>query len=191
MPHSSARSRSALTLALFGSLTGLGCQHTSSGPDAGSSDTDKGEPRMCTSMGCADLAEITTQLTAAGGALGSHAFAIEVDGEAKTCTVEFTSETEAAYGKCSDGVELRFGPAMQGREMTMDGAVGYTEDPIPGQFQWQLSFHGQPAKVHVVHTHADQTIVDASAAFVYTEHRPNGAGCEPVCKSAAIEWTGP
>ncbi|WP_052558548.1 hypothetical protein [Enhygromyxa salina] len=189
MPLSIPRLASALTLASLASLAGFGCQHTSG--EGGDPNPGKQEPRICTSMGCADEATVTTKLTAAGAPLGTHSFAIELDGEAKTCTVEFTTETQTARGECSEGVELSFGPAMQGREMTMDGAVGYTEEPIPGEFRWQLSFHGQPAKVHVVHTHGDQTIVEQSAAFVYADHRPNGEGCEPVCKRAGLEWAGP
>lgn len=169
-------------------LTGLGCQHVGGSSDGGSRED---RPRACTEMACSDSAMITAKLSPAGAPLGTHAFALEIDGKPQTCTVEFTRETETASGQCSDGASLMFGPAMQGKETSMDGVVGYTEEPIPGEFRWQLSIYGQPAKVHVVHTHAGTTILDQTASLTYTAFRPNGPECEPVCKSATVEWTGP
>lgn len=175
------------------SLASLGCQHSPSGgggPGEGKGNADDGTPRACTEMACHDSATITTKLSAAGAPLGTHAFALEIDGVAKTCTVEFVAETETADGKCSDGVQLVFGPAMQGKELAMDGVVGYTEEPIPGEFRWALTMEGQPAQVHVIHTHEGRTIVDQSASLIYSEYRPNGAGCEPVCHNAQANWVG-
>lgn len=173
---------------VFLSLAALGCTHAG-GDDGSSKKNDR--PRACTEMACSDAAVITTKLSAAGAPLGTHSFALEIDGKPQTCTVEFTRETETAHGECSEGASLMFGPAMQGKEETMDGVVGYTEEPIPGEFRWQISIFGQPAKVHVVHTSAERTIVDQTASLTYTENRPNGPGCEPVCKAASVEWTGP
>jgi hypothetical protein len=166
-------------------LTGVGCQHV------GSSTTDDGTPRACTEMGCSDSAMITAKLSPAGAPLGTHSFALEIDGKPQTCTVEFTREIETAHGQCPEGAFLLFGPAMQGTETSMDGVVGYTEEPIPGEFRWQLTIFGQPTKVHVVHTHDGKTILDQAASLTYTDFRPNGPECEPVCKSANVEWTGP
>ena len=177
----------ALTFAL---LASAGCQHTSSGGSGGQRDDD--QPRICTEMACFDQASITTKLSAAGAPLGTHEFALEIDGAAQTCTVDFEVETETADATCSgEGTSLRLGPAMRGIEMQMDGAVGYTEEPIPGEFEWQLSLSGTPKSVHVVHTHAGAPILDQKASFSYAELRPNGEGCEPVCQAASLDWTGP
>lgn len=176
-----------VVLSLGAVLTLAGCKHAA--PDGGSS--DGGTTRACTEIGCYDAATITTKLSAAGAPLGTHSFALEIDGTPQTCTVEFASETEMAQGQCTGDASLMFGPAMQGKEETMDGVVSYTEEPIPGEFRWLLTLPGQPAKVHVIHTSAGATILDQTASLVYTEHRPNGPDCEPVCKSASVEWTGP
>jgi hypothetical protein len=186
MPPLSARpAHVVLSLGLV--LIGSGCPHK--GRDPGPS--DDGKPRACTEMACFDAASITTLLSAAGAPLGTHSFALEIDGAAQTCTVEFTRELETVHVQCSGGASLSFGPAMQGEETSMDGVVSYTEVPIPGEFVWQLTIEGQPAKIHVVHTHAGSTILDQTAELTYTDHRPNGEGCEPVCKAAAVEWKGP
>jgi hypothetical protein len=139
-------------------------------------------------MACLDRATVTAKLSPEQARLGTHGFALTIDGRSETCTVEFSNERETAYGKCSGAIELFLGPAMQGQEFAAEGAVGYTEVPIPGEFRWQLSISGQPAKVRVVHTQGEQTIVDREATFVYAEHRPNGPGCEPVCHGATVDW---
>jgi hypothetical protein len=178
-----------VVLSLGALLAVAGCRHIE--PDSGSSTGGGDTSRTCTEIGCGDAATITTKLSPAGAPLGTHSFALEVDGAPQTCNVDFKTETETAYAECSGGASLLFGPAMQGKEQSMDGVVSYTEEPIPGEFRWQLTLQGQPAKVHVVHSHGSSTILDQTADLTYTDHRPNGPHCEPVCKSASVEWKGP
>jgi hypothetical protein len=182
-------------------LLALACTGTQKSPDGktdgkadGKADAKSGsEPRMCTEMACRDSATIDTKLTSAGAPAGTHEFALEVDGVAQTCTVELTVTNQITHATCSGSdVSLWLGPAMRGVDKQMDGAVMHTEEPIEGEFAWQLSVSGTPAKVHVVHSHAGNVLLDQTAEFgSYGEHRPNGEGCEPVCKVARVEWKGP
>jgi hypothetical protein len=180
-------------------LACLACTATQNPPDAKpDAKADKKPPvdRACTEMACRDAATIDTKLTAAGAPLGKHEFALEVDGVAQTCTVEFTVVTELDYTDCSGGASVWFGPVMRGveAEIEVEGqkSVVHTEEPVPGQFKWQLSLPGTPAKAHVVHSHAGKVLLDQTAEFgSYGDYRPNGEGCEPVCKLASVEWTGP
>jgi hypothetical protein len=179
-------------------LAGLACTATQNPPPNTNAKPDAKPPitRACTEMGCSDAATIDTRLTAAGAPLGKHEFALEVDGVAQTCTVEFTVLTQLAYASCSGPATLWFGPVMRGVEtqMEVDGqaTVIHTEEPVPGQFSWQLSLLGTPAKAHVVHSHDGKVLLDRTAEFDnYIDHRPNGEGCEPVCKLASIPWNGP
>jgi hypothetical protein len=169
-------------------LAPLGC--TPKEKTGGTPDDDK-KPRICTEMACFDAATITTTLSPAGAPLGTHSFALDVDGTAQTCTVEFVDEKETAHGECSGGASLFLGPAMQGKEESMDGVVSYHEEPIPGEFRWQLTVEGRPVKIGVVHTHAGNTLLERTAELGYVDHRPNGPHCEPVCKAASVEWKGP
>jgi hypothetical protein len=190
-----------LALALAPVFLGLACTATQNPPDAANADTNPdgrrdGKPnvsRVCTEMACQDAATIDTKLTAAGAALGKHEFALEVDGVAQTCTVEFTVATQLAYASCSEpSTSLWFGPVMRGVEVALDGVVMHGEEPVAGEFQWQLSLLGTPAKAHVVHRHAGKVLVDQTAEWTsYADHRPNGEGCEPVCKIANVQWKGP
>jgi hypothetical protein len=167
---------------------------SSDGKSDGKSDAKQ---RVCTEMACSDSATITTKLTPAGAPAGKHEFALEVDGVAQTCTVELTDTTQLTHASCTgSSTILWLGPAMRGvdTEMEVGGkpVVMHTEEPIPGEFEWQLSLLGTPAKVHVVHSFAGNVLVDQTAELSsYEEHRPNGEGCEPVCKAASVEWKGP
>lgn len=175
--------------AVVAALAIAGCQPKTAG-DGGPSHGGA-RPRACTEMTCSDAAVITASLSSAGASLGSHTFTLEIDGRAERCSVEFTSDTQTAWGTCSGSATVSLGPAMQGKETSMDGVVGYTEEPIPGQFQWQLTVQGTPSKVGVVHTSGGQTILEQTATLTYVDHHPNGEGCEPVCKSASATWQGP
>jgi hypothetical protein len=182
-------------------LVVLGCTATQNPPDAanadanadGAKDNKPNVTRACTEMACQDAATIDTKLTAAGAALGKHELGIEVDGVAQTCNVEFTVATQLAYASCSDpNTSLWFGPVMRGVEEQLDGNVIHREEPVPGEFQWQLSLSGTPAKAHVVHSHAGSVLLDQTAEWPsYADYRPNGEGCEPVCKLANVQWKGP
>lgn len=198
-----------LVFALAPVLLGFGCTAAQNPPDANESPDGRKDGRlfgnkpgrdggrMCTEMACQNAATIETKLSAAGAPLGKHEFAIEVDGAAQTCTVEFTVATQLAYASCSaPGTSLWLGPVMRGVtvpvEVGGEGAVMHAEEPVAGEFQWQLSLFGTPAKVHVVHSHAGSVLIDQTAEFgSYADHRPNGDGCEPVCKQASVQWKGP
>jgi hypothetical protein len=161
--------------------------------DAKKDDTKKdAEPRACTEKACLDTGTIEAKFGAAGAPLGKHEFVIDVDGKAHTCSVEFTDVASTAFGECGDptsGISLSFGPVMKGKEEQLGGVVAYTEVPVPGEFRWQLSIPGTPKAIHVVHSSAGATILDKTAELTdYKEWRPNGEGCEPVCKSARVEW---
>lgn len=191
-----------LVFALTPVLLGLACTATQNPPDANQNPDGRKEPkakapRACTEMACQDAATIDTKLTAAGATLGKHEFALEVDGVAQTCSVEFTVATQLAYASCSaPGTSLWFGPVMRGVTVPLevDGktTVMHGEEPVAGEFQWQLSLFGTPAKAHVVHSHAGTVLLDQTAEFgSYSDNRPNGEGCEPVCKVANVQWKGP
>jgi hypothetical protein len=101
-----------LVFALTPVLFGLACSATQNPPDANENPDGRKHPkpgvtRVCTEMACQDAATIDTKLTAAGATLGKHEFALEVDGVAQTCSVEFTVATQLAYASCSAKSRLR------------------------------------------------------------------------------------
>lgn len=151
----------------------------------------KSADRPCPLLPCSSSATLRATLTPAAATLGEHAFAIEADGVASTCKVQLTSISNIVHGTCTGNVGVHLGPVMRGKEMKIGGMVGYTEEPVPGQFEWKLTVYGQPRSVRVVHTTGGRTIVDRTASLTYQEARPNGPGCEPVCQTASATWAVP
>jgi hypothetical protein len=147
--------------------------------------------RPCTELPCSSAAALRATLTPAAATVGEHVFALEVDGIASTCTAQLTSLTALAHGRCTSNAGVHIGPVMRSKEMRVAGMVGYTEEPVPGQFEWSLTVYGQPQRVRVVHTTGGRTIVDRTASLTYQATRPNGPGCEPVCQAASETWTVP
>jgi hypothetical protein len=151
------------------------------------------EPKYCTEIGCQDSAIIDVELTAAGAPLGKHEFTIEIDGVAQACSLEFADAKQIVHATCSGDASLWLGPDTKVVEMPADdsGAVSARIEPIPGVFKWQLTASGTPKKIHVVHSHAGKVLLDQTAEFTeYAEFRPNGPDCDPICKSASVQWKG-
>ncbi len=142
-------------------------------------------------MACSDQASIRAQLTPAQATPGEHKFVIKTGTEEHSCTLSYPADlkdTSAIDAQCSEGLSLRMGPSMRGVETRQGDTVMYTEVPIPGQFEWNLTIVGQPTDVSVVHTLADTVILQRSEALSYRSVAPNGEGCEPVCQQASITW---
>lgn len=148
----------------------------------------KGADHPCTQMPCSAQASLRAALAPESAPLGEHTFALEVDGVASTCAVNFTSLTSLADGKCTINAGVHVGPVMRGKEAKLGDIVMLTQEPVPGQFEWSLTVYGQPKQVRVIHTVAGRTISDRTATFTYHEHRPNGDGCEPACQQASQTW---
>lgn len=148
----------------------------------------KGADRPCPGLPCSAQASLRAALTPESAPLGEHTFALDVDGVASTCKVNFTSLTSLAHGECTINANVYVGPVMRGKDTKLGDTVMHTEEPVPGQFEWSLTVYGQPKQVRVIHTVAGRTIADHTAKLTYHEHRPNGAGCEPVCQQASETW---
>jgi hypothetical protein len=144
-------------------------------------------------MACANEAVLEAELSEASAGAGTHTFELEVDGAKKSCTVSVTVGSRADGTCTGGGVSLMMGSKMRQKTISMGGMVGVTEEPVPGRMFWQLSFYGQPKQVRVVHKHGPKgaVVVDKreDLELHYHEHRPNGPGCEPVCKVARVVWS--
>jgi len=92
---------------------------------------------------------------------------------------------------CSSGLFVSVNPATTCTEMHTATAVSVRCDPIPGQFIEVLSLFGMPRDVRVVQSIDGVVVIDQSIAPTYTQSRPNGPGCEPLCEQAAVMLTLP
>jgi hypothetical protein len=147
--------------------------------------------RPCTEIGCrSPLAVITGRIALPAVPLGAHRFDIEAGGVSQSCTVVYTSNASSIQATCTGDGELFFGPATRNVEDTsaVPGVVGVRIEAIPGEYTWQLTLTGSPASVRVTHVLDGRELAQRSSALVYTENRPNGPGCEPLCQQASLTW---
>lgn len=145
--------------------------------------------KVCTQMACSASAQIKTKVTPAEAADGVHTFTLDADGVTKTCTVKLAAPQRPEFATCDGNVALRFGPVMRGETVTaVPGMVGYTEVPVPGEFEWQATVYGQPKSVKIVHTFQGKTILERTATPKYADTWPNGPGCEPACPTSTEVW---
>jgi hypothetical protein len=124
------------------------------------------ETKFCNERGCVDQASITVRR--ADGTTPPWGLVMEVDGRRVTCQ----SPPRGAGGVICDDNRVQ----VQHREVAS------------GRFEQVINFPGTPQRISVS-LMADTTIVaQRNFELVYTEVRPNGEHCEPVCKQGAETW---
>lgn len=76
-------------------------------------------------------------------------------------------------------------------ETVTDNAVSNSCEPIPGKYSLSFAVDGTPEAVAIKVEHDGAVLVNEDFSPSYKESRPNGKGCGPVCKQAAIDVTVP
>lgn len=147
-------------------------------------------PRACTAIGCGHELSITLRPTEGTFAAGKHTVAVSTSegGPAKVCTFDFPIGSPSAGSPCTGGMSLLVYQRTSCTTTTgSGGSVSQTCDPLAGQFEARLTLPGTPARVQVVQRTAAGPIVVRELAPVYRDSRPNGPGCPPICRQAAVE----
>lgn len=160
--HLRALSAAAIVLSLSA------CAKDQNGP------AGPGEPgRACTEIGCMNGLRI--ELKKAGAwAPGAYTFAFTLDGAAVNC---------------SGALPLK--PCEAGPSLTCDVAdrvaIGESGCALPadGHGFADVQVTGEPKEVKLTISRDGQAVASAELRPTYTESRPNGPGCEPVCRNAA------
>jgi hypothetical protein len=125
----------------------------------------------CTEMGCSSLVTIAGELPPPSGTV-----------TVKACRNQACSTlSDAAPEGCRSVNSM---PTLQvcfttGATLRIDVAI-YHDSSSPAPANGDLY-------TLEVRDGAGATLVDFSGSATYSEYRPNGEGCEPVCKSAALE----
>ena len=181
-----------ITLGLL-ALAGAGCELIDElrpppggggGPGPG---TPPEPPRACTLIGCHDQLTVNVEPSSGLFPAGMHVLTVEVPGQAsRTCEVVFNPApgNTAQAAKCSPGVRAIFLQKQSCTTVQRGGAVGQVCEPIPGKFEEQIAIDGTPGEVRLTQTANGTTILDQRLSPTYVDTRPNGPGCEPVCRQA-------
>jgi hypothetical protein len=148
--------------------------------------------KACTDIGCQDGFTATLQRADGSFPSGTHQIDVLADGTSLSCRFAFPLETAPGGGtfqpSCPPGLTVTIWPATTCTQTTTGTAVSQTCQPIPGQFVETIAVSGTPTQVHVWQTVDGTSIVDAAASPSYQEARPNGPGCEPICRQATTSW---
>jgi hypothetical protein len=142
------------------------------------------ESRSCTEKGCSDSAAITIQR--ADGNTPPLSVQLEVDGRRVTCPAP--ARGSAGGQPCDDPrVFVQHRERVDCTETRTSTAISQSCQPN-GTFELVIGLGGTPARV-------DATVMDGATVvgqktfdLNYLTVRPNGEGCEPVCRQGAETW---
>lgn len=134
------------------------------------------EPGMaCTLIGCVGGFEVNLQKGSAWAA-GDYTFELDVDGVTNSCTVTLP------FTGCDDAPKCA--AELQGLSI---GLSGCALDKAQHKVSALTFIDSFPKKVTVTVKHGVDEIGAASYTPTYTESRPNGPNCEPLCKQAPAQ----
>lgn len=140
---------------------------------AGCESDDPGQ--TCTLIGCVGGFEINLEKASAWAA-GDYTFDLDVDGKTNSCTVTLP------FTSCNDGLKCT-------TELT-DLTIGLSGCALPAA-QHKISgltfFNTAPKTVAVTVKFGVDEIGSVSYTPTYTDSRPNGPNCEPLCRQAPAQ----
>ncbi|WP_437567769.1 hypothetical protein [Sorangium sp. So ce542] len=148
------------------------CAAETPAPDAPSAAGEPPPDQGCTQIGCVD--GFTVRLASeAPWPAGAYRFVISADGETTTC------EGKLPLPGCAAGRALTCsGPSL------LIGESGCALPPSAHGFS-EIQMRSAPRQVTVEVSRDGASLVKADFSPSYVESRPNGPGCEPVCRSAS------
>ena len=131
---------------------------------------------------------------------GAYTFVFTTPESVHTCQLALPGELPTTPGPlreltCSPALGTLGGallnPASACREERAANAVSENCQPLPGQFVLEVQFVGTPATLSVHVERSGTVLLDDKQTLRYTEERPNGPGCEPVCRQTRLALTLP
>jgi hypothetical protein len=126
--------------------------------------------KACTLIGCASSFEVG--FTGATGIPGVYRVEVVADGATSSCeiTLPFTCDTQPACSSSDLPWRLtRSGCALGADRETIDGFIFFSQPPMSLTFDVRRD---------------GRAVGGGSITPVYTESRPNGPECDPVCRTA-------
>lgn len=149
-----------------------------------------GETSVCTEIGCVDTYTLTIATPDDALPRGTYEFALVVDGRAARCSVVWSAPVFGeASTPCGDGIMLTVGNLSSIQEIhNSDGSVSASVVRHPSRFATTVTLLGAPQHIEATFERDDAEIARARFMPSYTESRPNGPDCAPVCQMGADRW---
>jgi hypothetical protein len=150
--------------------------------------------RSCTEMGCSDGAWVTL---APEGALATGAYEMTIVTPEQTHVCDFKiPEDLPPRGSitsitCQPTLDLGLQQKAECTETRTGDSVSQSCTPIPDRYTLTLNLPGTPQSVSIEVLRDGAELLDVTRSLSYVSARPNGPGCEPVCRQANIDLTLP
>ena len=148
----------------------------------------------CTAIGCADGASLTFRSADGTWPDGSYVLMVTKAGTAHACALELPRDLPergfVAEVPCDPPLDFPGATLHQDStcsERRTEDAIRQSCTPIPGQYTLDVGVSDTPAELRVSVTRDESVLLEQSVTLSYTESRPNGEGCEPVCRRASAE----
>jgi hypothetical protein len=148
--------------------------------------------RSCTAIGCADAVSIALRGQNGTWRSGSYAIQFDADELSYACTLTIPADFPQPSGNatglaCDHGMTADFRAATTCSEQRTAATVNQTCDVVENQWLIEASVPGTPRALHVAVQREGSSLLEHSETVRYSETRPNGPDCEPVCQQSRIE----
>jgi hypothetical protein len=136
----------------------------------------------CSLIGCTD--QVSLAIHRADWSRLSLGGVLDIGGRKVTCPALNPPQTR---GSCDTDVTIEVRELADCREAASGGAVSQTCTPN-GRFELVVTIRGTPPRVVVTLTSGATMVAQRSFELAFTSSRPNGPGCEPVCRQSSERW---
>jgi hypothetical protein len=152
-------------------------------------------PRACTMMGCEDQASFAVRSPSAAWPPGAYVVALTVDGQAYSCPLQLPSDLPAqgvvasiaCQGPGAVPPQLSLMQDSICTEQRTSEAISQSCLPVPDRYTIEGRVAGTPAALVVDIQRDGQAVLHRPLTLEYAETRPNGPGCDPLCKQSRTE----
>jgi hypothetical protein len=149
----------------------------------------------CTEIGCGDSATVRLQTADGTWPDGAYTFVFTSPDAVHRCQLALPGELPAPGSlralACSPPLSANLSPTAVCTEERAANAVSESCRPVPGQFVLEAHVTGTPATLSLRVERSGTVLLEESRSLRYTEERPNGPGCDPLCRQTSLELTLP
>jgi hypothetical protein len=140
------------------------------------------QSEACTGIWCSDQASVA--IHRADWMMVSLAAEVEIDGRKVVCPVP---DPQQIGGPCDKDVSIAVRQLVDCHETSSGSSRTQTCNPN-GRFEQVITIRGTPAQVGVTLKSGAAVVGQRTFQLTYTSSRPNGPGCDPLCKQSGQTW---
>jgi hypothetical protein len=138
--------------------------------------------KSCNEAGCLDQATIS--IHTADWNTPPFKVELDVDGRPVSCPV---LAPEKLSGTCGDAIRIERREQSDCREVRTAAAVSEA-CTRNGRFALVATLPGTPARIGVTVKSGETVVGQRTFEMSYTEWRPNGPDCDPLCRQSSQTW---